>query len=45
MRVLDVEGLATIGDVWLNGEHLLHSENMFLAYAVDVPRSQPRTSS
>jgi beta-mannosidase len=36
-RVLDVEGLATIGDVWLNGEHLLHSENMFLAHAVDVP--------
>ena len=35
--VLDVEGLATIADVWLNGEHLLHSENMFVAHAIDVP--------
>lgn len=30
--LLRVEGLATIGDVWLNGEHQLHSENMFRSY-------------
>src|SRR5471032_1607075 len=35
--VLEVDGLATIGDVWLNGGHLLHSENMFVAHTVDVP--------
>jgi beta-mannosidase len=35
--VLDVEGLATIADVWLNGQLLLHSENMFVAHAVAVP--------
>ena len=30
------EGLATIADVWLNGEHLLHSENMYLRHERDV---------
>ena len=29
-EVLRFEGLATIADVWLNGEHLLRSDNMFL---------------
>jgi beta-mannosidase len=29
-EVLSFEGLATIADVWLNGEHLLRSETMFL---------------
>jgi beta-mannosidase len=30
-------GLATIADVWLDGEHRLHSENMFRAYVVELP--------
>lgn len=29
-------GLATIADVWLNGSHLLHSDNMFLSHRVPV---------
>ncbi len=29
-------GLATIADVWLNGQHLLHSDNMFLSHTVPV---------
>jgi beta-mannosidase len=33
---LRFEGLATIADVWLNGHHILHSENMFLSHTVDV---------
>jgi beta-mannosidase len=35
---LRFEGLATVADVWLNGEHILHSENMFVAHDVDVPQ-------
>ena len=34
---LRFEGLATVADAWLNGEHILHSENMFVAHDVDVP--------
>lgn len=30
------EGLATVADAWLNGTHILHSENMFVANAVNV---------
>ena len=33
---LCLDGLATIADVWLNGTHLLHSENMFVAHRVPV---------
>jgi len=29
-------GLATLADVWLNGQHLLRSENMFRAHDLDV---------
>ena len=29
-------GLATMADVWLNGAHVLHSENMFRKHAVEV---------
>ena len=28
-HVLDLEGVATVADLWLDGEHLVHSENMF----------------
>ncbi len=36
-HVLIVEGLATIGDVWVNGTHVLHTDNMFEPYRADVP--------
>ena len=35
---LRFDGLATIADVWLNAEHILHSDNMFVAQTVDVAR-------
>lgn len=35
--VLDLGGLATLADVWLGNRLILHSENMFRAYAVAVP--------
>ncbi len=34
--VLGLDGLATLADVWLNGEKILSSENMFIAHEVDV---------
>ena len=34
--VLRFAGLATVADVWLNGVHVLRSENMFHAHDVDV---------
>ena len=34
--VLCFDGLATVADVWMNGDLLLHAENMFVAHAVDV---------
>ncbi len=34
--VLCIGGLATVADVWLNGEHLLHCENMFRSHRIDV---------
>lgn len=33
---LHLDGLATLCDVWLNGEHLLRSENMFHRHALPV---------
>jgi beta-mannosidase len=33
---LRFEGLATVADVWLNGTHILRSESMFVAHAIDV---------
>jgi beta-mannosidase len=35
---LDLDGLATVADVWLNGDHLLHSENMWVAHQLRVDR-------
>ncbi|HTW72715.1 MAG TPA: glycoside hydrolase family 2 protein [Acetobacteraceae bacterium] len=34
--ILHFEGLATIAEIWLNGEPLLHSDNMFVARRVAV---------
>jgi beta-mannosidase len=34
--VLGLDGLATLADVWLNDQVLLHSENMFVAHEIDV---------
>ncbi len=33
---LGLDGLATLADVWLNGDHLLGSRNMFRAHVLDV---------
>ena len=35
-HTLRLGGLATVADVWLNGAHLLHSENMFVPHEVAV---------
>lgn len=35
-RTLRLGGLATIAEVWLNGERLLDSDSMFVEHAVDV---------
>ena len=35
-HLLRMEGLATIADVWLNGAHILSSQNMFVAHRIDV---------
>lgn len=37
---LDFEGLATLAEVWLNGEKLLTSNNMFRRHLVDVRNRQ-----
>ena len=34
--VLELEGLATLADVWLNGEHILRSDNMFHEHRVGI---------
>jgi beta-mannosidase len=33
---LELDGMATLADVWLNGEHLCHSENMFRSQRVPI---------
>jgi beta-mannosidase len=35
---LELGGLATVADAWLNGEHLLHSDNMWLEHQIEVDR-------
>lgn len=39
---LEFDGLATVADAWLNGEHLFHSENMWLAHSVQLGRLEPQ---
>jgi beta-mannosidase len=39
---LECGGLATIADVWFNGEHLLHSENMWLTHQIRVDHLEAR---
>jgi len=34
--VLGFDGLATLADVWLDGAHVLHSENMFVAHELPL---------
>jgi len=34
--MLELGGIATLADVWLNGDHLLHSENMFRSHRVPI---------
>jgi beta-mannosidase len=42
---LGFDGLATLADVWLNGEHILASDNMFVAHEVDFTgRLEPHNS-
>ncbi|MEO7041812.1 MAG: glycoside hydrolase family 2 protein [Gemmatimonadaceae bacterium] len=33
---LEFQGLASLADVWLNGVHLLSSDNMFVAHTIDT---------
>lgn len=40
-RRLELDGLATMADVWLNGVHLLRSENMFLSHRLALPELEP----
>jgi beta-mannosidase len=35
-KLLRLEGLATLADVWLNGMHILSSRNMFVTHRIDV---------
>lgn len=35
-RVIGLDGLATVAEVWLNGQPILSSSNMFLAHRCDV---------
>jgi len=36
--ILQFEGLATLAQVWLNGENILTSDNMFVEHRMDVSR-------
>ncbi len=38
--LLQLGGLATVADAWLNGEHVVHSENMWLEHQVRLDRLQ-----
>ena len=41
---IDFQGLATLADVWLNGEHILSSDNMFVGHVVDAGRALRETN-
>lgn len=38
-KALALGGLATVADVWLNGAHVLRSDNMFVSHELDVGAS------
>jgi beta-mannosidase len=40
--LLELAGLATVSDVWLNGEHVAHSESMFAPCRTRVEALRPR---
>jgi len=39
---LELGGLATVADAWLNGRQVLHSENMWIAHQIEVDELDPR---
>ena len=41
---LEFDGLATVADAWLNGEHVLHSENMWVAHQIRVDHLEPQNT-
>lgn len=43
--VLELGGLATVADVWLDGRHVLHSEDMFVAHRVLLDRHAGETGA
>jgi beta-mannosidase len=40
--LLELDGLATVADVWLNGAHVLHSENMWVTHRIPISNLNPR---
>ena len=42
--ILEFDGLATVADAWINGEPVLHSENMWVAHRVRVDRLRPQNT-
>ncbi len=43
-QYLIFDGLATLADIWLNGEKILSANNMFLQYRVDVTAALKETN-
>ena len=39
--LLQMGGLATLADVWLNGVHLLHSDDMFVEHELEIDCLRP----
>jgi beta-mannosidase len=40
---LELGGIATLGDVWVDGNHVLRTENMHRSYSVDLPSAGDMT--